>query len=210
MGHAKESDFAFDTEGKESISTRLRKLIGKRTVRAAANHWGLSFSTLNNYLTRGTEPSLNVAIKIANIEDVSVEWLATGVASEAHSRDLKLQSNASVEADATDEASDDFDMEAHFEATRDINALTVAWQLIFEALSQEEVLQLVKLFMQIGAKGIMEKLRYDGDIDAVWNNLNTKEKEQLIRLHDQVKKGSLEADISVAETGLSSDNKKAG
>ncbi|SQD03496.1 repressor protein [Escherichia coli] len=45
---------------KESIPERLRELIGKRSVRAAAKDWGLSFSTLNNYLTRGTEPSLSV------------------------------------------------------------------------------------------------------------------------------------------------------
>ncbi|MBN6412584.1 XRE family transcriptional regulator [Escherichia coli] len=62
-------------ETKESIPDRLRKLIGKRSVRAAAKDWGLSFSTLNNYLTRGTEPSLSVARQIAMIEGVTIEWI---------------------------------------------------------------------------------------------------------------------------------------
>lgn len=78
MATRKENDFAISEEGKEKIADRLRVLIGKRSVRAAAQDWGLSFSTLNNYLTRGTEPSLNVVIKIANVERVSVEWIATG------------------------------------------------------------------------------------------------------------------------------------
>lgn len=64
-----------DTE-KETIPDRLRALIAGRSVRGAAKDWGLSFSTLNNYLTRGTEPSLNVALRIAEVEQVSVEWLA--------------------------------------------------------------------------------------------------------------------------------------
>lgn len=210
MGHAKESDFAFDTEEKENIAARLRKLIGKRTVRAAANDWGLSFSTLNNYLTRGTEPSLNVAIKIADIEDVSVEWLATGVASKSHTRDLNLQSDSSASVESEHNDLGDTDMGKKFDETRNINALTVAWDLIFKALSPEEVLELVKLFMQIGAKGIMEKLKYDGDVDAVWNDMNTQEKEQLIRVHGQVKKGSLGTERNVAESNQSSNTNKAG
>ncbi|HHW4010765.1 TPA: helix-turn-helix domain-containing protein [Citrobacter freundii] len=203
MGHAKESEISFDVEGKESIAARLRKLIGNRTVRAAANDWGLAFSTLNNYLTRGTEPSLNVAMRIAEVENVSVEWLATGAVSEARSRDAKLQRD-------TSKIAEDVDLGRMFDEQRDVNALTVAWQLIFKALSREDVLELVRLFMQIGAKGIMEKLRYDGDVDAVWNNFSTKEKEQLIRLHDQMKKGSPDAGSGVAEKDLSNDSKKAG
>lgn len=79
MMDEKENNFAFQNEGKESIEERLRKLIGNRSVRAAAKDWGLSFSTLNNYLTRGTEPSLNVAVKISHVEHVTIEWLATGM-----------------------------------------------------------------------------------------------------------------------------------
>ncbi|CRL44632.1 hypothetical protein SGGMMB4_01831 [Sodalis glossinidius str. 'morsitans'] len=87
MKDKKESKFAFQEGEKATIATRLRELIGHRSVRAAAQDWGLSFSTLNNYLTRGTEPSLNVAIKISNLESVSVEWLATGA---NHNCDKKI------------------------------------------------------------------------------------------------------------------------
>lgn len=77
-------------ETKESIPERLKLLIGDRSARAAARDWGLSFSTLNNYLTRGTEPSLSVALQIAAIEGVSVEWLCgLDVPANTESCDLK-------------------------------------------------------------------------------------------------------------------------
>ncbi|HAV8121582.1 TPA: XRE family transcriptional regulator [Escherichia coli] len=69
------TSLSFPGGRKESIAERLKRLIGPRSVRAAARDWGLSFSTLNNYLSRGTEPSLSVALQIASIEGVSVEWL---------------------------------------------------------------------------------------------------------------------------------------
>lgn len=63
-----------------SLAERLRYLIGRRSTRAAAKAWQLSYSTLNNYITRGTEPSLSVAAKIAELEGVTIEWLAWGIA----------------------------------------------------------------------------------------------------------------------------------
>lgn len=63
---------------KETFADRLLVLIGGGSVRAAAKKWGLSYSTVSNYLTRGTIPALNVAHSIAHIEGVSLEWLATG------------------------------------------------------------------------------------------------------------------------------------
>jgi len=51
------------------LADRLRTLIGSRSTRAAAKAWDLSYSTLNNYLNRGTEPSLSVARQIAERED---------------------------------------------------------------------------------------------------------------------------------------------
>lgn len=69
---------SLEGNAKETFADRLMHLVGNGSVRAAAKKWGLSYSTLNNYLTRGTIPALNVAQSIARIEGVSLEWLATG------------------------------------------------------------------------------------------------------------------------------------
>lgn len=75
----KENEFAIHGCGKESLATRLRQLIDKyKSARAAARAWGLSFSTLNNYLNRGTEPAFSVMQAIAIKESVSLDWLAFG------------------------------------------------------------------------------------------------------------------------------------
>ncbi|EAB5691630.1 XRE family transcriptional regulator [Salmonella enterica subsp. enterica] len=76
----KENEFAIHGSGKENLAIRLRLLIDKhKSARAAAKAWGLSFSTLNNYLNRGTEPAFNVMQAIAIRESVSLDWLAFGV-----------------------------------------------------------------------------------------------------------------------------------
>ncbi|MBJ3693618.1 hypothetical protein JGC73_25500, partial [Salmonella enterica subsp. enterica serovar Typhimurium] len=72
MGYRKANEFAFDEERKENFIKRLKALVGTRSVRAAAKDWGLSFSTLNNYLSRGTEPSFIAMQAIAAKEHVTL------------------------------------------------------------------------------------------------------------------------------------------
>ncbi|EDY6219015.1 bacteriophage CI repressor [Salmonella enterica] len=76
--HENFSDFSLVGEGKENFKARLQKLIGTRSVRAAASDWGVPVSTLNNYLHKGTEPSFKVVCLISNKEHVSLNWLAYG------------------------------------------------------------------------------------------------------------------------------------
>lgn len=78
MSNEKKGSLSLPDDSKENFSDRLEQLIGQRSIRAAAKDWGLSFSTLNNYLKKGTEPSLKVAQSIAAAEGVSLEWLARG------------------------------------------------------------------------------------------------------------------------------------
>ncbi|MBA5838446.1 bacteriophage CI repressor, partial [Morganella morganii] len=75
----KKSKFvSIESTTKETFKDRLIKLIGKRSVRKASEDWGLPYSTLNNYLTRNTLPTLNVVMDISSIEKVSIDWLAYG------------------------------------------------------------------------------------------------------------------------------------
>lgn len=178
----KESEFSIPTSGKESISERIRKLIGHRTVRAAAQDWGLPFSTLNNYLTRGTEPSLNVAMKVANIEGVSLEWLAAGESSEDKEK-TRTHHNNDIENDDDSNGRPSDTIEG---------ALASAWDLIFEALSPDERYELIHVFFKIGVRGALAQLKEKGNADLTWSSLANEEKERLIALHE-AKKGASES-----------------
>lgn len=60
-----------------SLSERLRELIGDRSIRLYAKEVGVSEGTVRGYL-RGTPPKLLELVKIAKLDGVSLEWLATG------------------------------------------------------------------------------------------------------------------------------------
>ncbi|WP_242689348.1 XRE family transcriptional regulator [Photorhabdus cinerea] len=132
MNGKKIAEVSFVEPTKESIAGRLKQLIGDRSIRAAAKDWGLSFSTLNNYLTRGTEPSLNVALKISQVEQVSVEWIAAGT-SEITSRKDSL---------------------SFMEQKKD-EQLSTAWQYVFESLSAKDINELLRLIHRKGVEGLL-------------------------------------------------------
>lgn len=180
MTTRKENDFAISDEGKEKIADRLRTLIGKRSVRAAALDWGLSFSTLNNYLTRGTEPSLNMAIKIAHVERVSIEWLATGVEPERRNEKVAPLENQS--------------------------AAKIAWLMVLESLDDSEVHALLRAIHKKGVDGIVE-LATANSLDVELLQLPTEEKERLMALHE-AKKGASESCVENTSGGQS--QKRAG
>ncbi|OON39448.1 hypothetical protein BTJ39_14320 [Izhakiella australiensis] len=168
MNTQKESKIAFEGEVKESIADRLRALIGTRTVRAAARDWGLSFSTLNNYLTRGTEPSLNVAIKISNVEHVSVEWIATG------------ENSSSTHTERNTKSVDD-------------NSLRNAWISAFEFMSKSESEALLRLMLKEGASGILKLGSNNQQLNESLLALSPELKQralELINAHEEAKKGA--------------------
>ncbi|MGA6625042.1 helix-turn-helix domain-containing protein [Klebsiella sp. K792] len=197
MPEEKETEFALDDDEKESISVRIRQLIGTRTVRMAAREWGLSFSTLNNYLTRGTEPSLNVAIKIANVEGVSVEWLATGEHPPTLSND-RSRKGAAASTSKRDEVSPPQEAES------------MAWNVILNALDKDERALLINSFVTIGARRIIRMICKINDVNSYWQDLTNEEKERLIRVNEQMKKGASETDQQMTQAGLTSSGKKAG
>ncbi|WP_288063309.1 XRE family transcriptional regulator [Rodentibacter caecimuris] len=61
-----------------SFSERLKELIGNKSGRSFAKDAGISYSTLHNYLTDTSLPTLDNLIALANYANVSVQWLATG------------------------------------------------------------------------------------------------------------------------------------
>lgn len=61
-----------------TFSERLKELIGNKSGRAFAKEAGISYSTLHNYLTNTSLPTLDNLIALATYLNVSVQWLATG------------------------------------------------------------------------------------------------------------------------------------
>ncbi|MBT9433075.1 XRE family transcriptional regulator [Candidatus Sodalis endolongispinus] len=78
MTSTKSKPLSLQFDGKESFKDRLRMLIGNRSVRAAAKDWGIPTSTLNNHLSKNTQPLLSMVQIIAHKESVGIDWLVNG------------------------------------------------------------------------------------------------------------------------------------
>lgn len=156
MDYEKNGSLSLPTDSKESFSDRLEQLIGNRSIRAAAKDWGLSFSTLNNYLKKGTEPALKVAQSIAAAEGVSLEWLARG---EANRHSLR-------------EPEDTYD-------TRNVSGNRAAWNSIYDSLSDHESEMLIKT---IHRRGIYTMLSIADDDNAELLALPTQMKKLALML----------------------------
>jgi len=195
MSEGKESELSFESDGKESFKQRLRELIGSRSVRSVARAWGLSFSTLNNYLNRGTDPSLSAVKSIAKAEGVSIDWLASG--------ENRTQMN-SIEIRAT-------------KGIGEINSsdkLSSAWLMVLESIEPHEAFSLIKLIHRKGIERVISE-----QIEAVTEShltsvekellkLPKEEKERLMALHE-AKKGASEGGEVGNTVSPASDQRQA-
>lgn len=200
MTKLKENDFSFEDDGKESFKTRLKKLIGQRSIRAAAREWGLSFSTLNNYLNKGTEPSFTAIRGIASHEKVSLDWLAYGSQASEYNNKMNRMSQEVNSPMVSDK-------------------LAGAWLMVLESAEPEEAVRLIKL---INRKGI-ERLLSDApalneqpmthqinslelsELEQALIQLPEDEKTRLMALHE-AKKGASEG--GEVTTGSSANVKR--
>ncbi|TCW05595.1 hypothetical protein EDF73_11639 [Raoultella sp. BIGb0138] len=187
MATGKANEIAFDEDRKESFIKRLKSLVGSRSVRAAAKDWGLSFSTLNNYLSRGTEPSFSAMQAIASKEHVTLDWLAFGVDSNLNHSGGANSSNA-VHADP----------------------IKSTWNMIFDTLGPEEQKEVLDYCLKEGARSMVGLIASIAEADRTLMGLSLDEKERLLRLNEQLKKGSSESDQGIAKTDLTETTKKAG
>ncbi|HGE8473089.1 TPA: helix-turn-helix transcriptional regulator [Serratia marcescens] len=74
----KNFNVSFSGDQKESFQDRLRTIIRGRSLRAVAEAWDVPQSTINNYLYRGSSPRVAVLKKIADAENVELDWLIDG------------------------------------------------------------------------------------------------------------------------------------
>lgn len=61
------------------FSERLKTVVPSGSGRAFAKKAGIGYSTVHNYLSGVSSPTLENLVALARAADVSVEWLATGI-----------------------------------------------------------------------------------------------------------------------------------
>ncbi len=157
-----EETISYRTAGQETLADRLRLLIGSRSTRAAAEEWQLPYSTLNNYISRGTDPSFNVAIKIAERENVSLEWLAYG----GTQRTPPALSENEARWHATSRPVDD--------------PLQFAWSMVYSSLDDSEREALLRVIHKEGVQGIMSHAEIFGPLARHIASLSTSEKNRFM------------------------------
>lgn len=126
---------SLNTTFKETLKDRLEALIANRSVRAAAKDWGMSVSTLNNYLKRGTEPALNVINHIAKIEHVSLDWLANGCKQE----ETDSENSPAIYAQTS------------------TSPLKDKWLMVLESIDDKDAEALIRAIHRKGIEGLLNK-----------------------------------------------------
>lgn len=176
---AKQTEVAIQGAAKETLSDRLRSLIGNRSARAAAQEWGLSFSTLNNYLNRGTEPSFGVAARIAEHEGVSIEWLAFG-------GELNSKTNSKTTSEEV--------VNSIPPSTDILDPARYAWLMVYESLDKEEVEALLRLIHKRGVDGILNAKAAEDIAAQDFLQLSEADQQRVLRLAKQLREGVTEDD----------------
>jgi DNA-binding phage protein len=173
MMSAKERELSFQEDGKESIQDRLKQLFKGRNLRRTAQDWGLPYSTLNNYFTKGAKPGLDVVENICKVENVSLQWLITGE---------EIQDKKTANSESVDARSDE--------------SLRSAWLTAFEYMSKAEAEALLKLIIRGGARGLIKLAQLqdnqDTSLEEEFMLLPPELKERamlLIDAHIEAKKG---------------------
>jgi transcriptional regulator with XRE-family HTH domain len=160
MSAVKTEKLSFLSKGKETeketFKDRLKLLIGKRSVRAAAKDWELSVSTLNNYLNRGTEPTLSVINTISSIENISIDWLANGTREAAIPVAMGI-----VESVSTDISK------------QELTQLKQAWDMVFDSIEPNEASELLKYIHRNGVVGILNRRQKQTLQDAIEDTIDS-------------------------------------
>ncbi|MBZ3683128.1 MULTISPECIES: hypothetical protein [Providencia] len=133
MKGKKSESVSLASDTKETLIDRINKLIQGRSVRSVSVAWGLPYSTLNNYLNKGTDPSFKAIQTIAEAEQVSLDWLAFGVSQS------ELESPRDKEPPKVDR-----------------QLMKNSWDMVYESLSTDEISELLKAIHRKGIEGILK------------------------------------------------------
>ncbi|HHR6441145.1 TPA: helix-turn-helix domain-containing protein [Providencia alcalifaciens] len=146
MKGKKSENVSFADATKETLIERIQELIQGRSIRSVSIEWGLPYSTLNNYLNKGTDPSFKAIQTIAEAEQVSLDWLAFGI------------NRSELEPQKEEET-----------PKMDRRLMKNSWDMVYESLSTDEISELLKAIHRKGIEGIL-KTSFMND-DSIENSI---------------------------------------
>lgn len=146
MKGKKSENVSFADATKETLIERIQELIQGRSIRSVSIEWGLPYSTLNNYLNKGTDPSFKAIQTIAEAEQVSLDWLAFGI----NKSELEPQKEGET-------------------PKMDRRLMKNSWDMVYESLSTDEISELLKAIHRKGIEGIL-KTSFMND-DSIENSI---------------------------------------
>ncbi|WPA91016.1 helix-turn-helix transcriptional regulator [Providencia zhijiangensis] len=146
MKGKKSENVSFADATKETLIERIQELIQGRSIRSVSIEWGLPYSTLNNYLNKGTDPSFKAIQTIAEAEQVSLDWLAFGI----NKSELEPQKEKET-------------------PKMDRRLMKNSWDMVYESLSTDEISELLKAIHRKGIEGIL-KTSFMND-DSIENSI---------------------------------------
>lgn len=147
MKGKKSENVSFADATKETLIERIQELIQGRSIRSVSIEWGLPYSTLNNYLNKGTDPSFKAIQTIAEAEQVSLDWLAFGI----NRSELEPQKEKET-------------------PKMDRRLMKNSWDMVYESLSTDEISELLKAIHRKGIEGIL-KTSFMND-DSIENSID--------------------------------------
>lgn len=148
MERKNSGDVSLSFTSKETLVDRIQTLIKGRSIRAVSLAWGLPYSTLNNYLNKGTDPSFKAIQVIAEAENVSLDWLAFG------SNESELEPPVDT---------------PKYNKTSPV--IRNAWDMVYESLSEHEINELLKVIHRKGIEGILQITKTDS-LESSIDNLH--------------------------------------
>lgn len=185
----KESKLSLPEQGKESIQERLRLLMRGRSLRKVSMDWGLPYSTINNYFTKGTSPSVEVIAAVSKIENVSLDWLITGKSNDAPS--IHESTSSGIE---------------------DADELRAAWMTAYKFMNKTEAEALLRIIISGGARGLIKLAEHEASLEEIFMLLPAELKARAIELvdaHVEAKKGASEGSELSNTASPASDQKQA-
>lgn len=177
MSTQKTTKVAIPDDQKETIQDRLKQLFKGRNLRQVAKDWGMPYSTLNNYFSKGTKPGLDVIEHVCDVESISLEWLIAG----RESRPTTPQSTSKPSVPTINEEPTKTDNERA--------AMRAAWEVIFNSLGDDEAKALLSLFVLRGVQGVIKLAQERETAADILSRLDADEQERLLALHE-AKKGA--------------------
>lgn len=192
----KESEFSLPEEHKESIQERLRSLWRGRSLRKVSLDWGLPYSTINNYYTKGTMPGVDVLKTVAEIERVSISWLINGEPEASTSKPEVSKSVLSTPSET------------------EVKDLRSAWNLAFDFMDKKEVESLLRILFSSGARGLIRLAEQDSNKSEEWQRLSPALQQralELVSAYVEAREGApADCDIDSTTSQPASTHKRAG